>query len=664
MRIFGHLIVFLISIHVANSAELPDRITKDDKGRIHVTPLAVEERFLNPWTPELEEEFWTRCNLAIAHAAGGNGMYGNTFFENEKQSYPNAMMDFVAGNRAPALKFLQADDSEARHTFGVDFYPCFTLKGQMRKYFFFGQYLDPAYKEKMFKAAKLWTELDPIGRPHPLYGKGKGGDGWNAEVKGNWVDGRNTDNLRAMREVSVYLMAEETGNEAVSQIYKKKITRYVWSLYNIGMGEWDSENYHGHTMTGYINLYDFAKDPEVKLLGKAAMDWLCAAGAVKYYRGGFCGPIKRDYNKPVVWKGSAADYLGLYFGDCPIPNPEPGRDAIHFLSSAYRPPLAVVALARKEFKKPAEILASHPTYATWQRDGNPDFWDGEHKPEFHETTFFGNTYQIGTLPNGHQSDTNGFKMVAFNSKRGCDFFVAGTGNSEPTKISCNSIGGDCIAQYRNLVIWLNNKEKPPFQFLMPKSGEISTEQDITFIKLERTWLALHPINATFKAVDPKLTLEVNFRASKDKKSGEEKLDPLWPDEQIFTATGSGKFSGFALEIGESETHGDFEKFKQSALTHAKLDLHSVEKGDVEFTGSSGEKVRLAHPDHGLPKVWRNGKSHDWLEHWALYQPVDGGTAPISLGWKKGTLRVEAGRKFFTCSVNQDGKVTFENGELK
>ncbi|MFM7717323.1 MAG: hypothetical protein ACKO7A_32840, partial [Microcystis sp.] len=96
-------------------------------------------------------------------------------------------------------------------------------------------------------------------------------------------------------ETSVYLMAEETGNEATRQLYKSKIKRYVSALYNIGMGEWDSEVYHGHTFAPYLNLYDFAQDTEVKQWAKMALDWLSMAASVKYYRGGWGGPVKRDY---------------------------------------------------------------------------------------------------------------------------------------------------------------------------------------------------------------------------------------------------------------------------------------------------------------------------------------------------------------------------------
>ncbi|MDY7016287.1 MAG: hypothetical protein SVX43_22355, partial [Cyanobacteriota bacterium] len=326
----------------------------------------ISSNLQNPFTAELEAEFQQRAQRIIRFYANPK-QYGNTAQENEKRSYPRAMFDFLAGNRTRAIAFLQQEDSQAKehaHTNGIDYYFSFTLKGQIRKYFLFGQSLDPAYKQRMFDGAKKWTEQDPLTRPHPIYGKGDGtGRDWAIRRRGLWVDSRNTDNLRAMRETSVYLMAEETGNETVRQRYKQKIQRYVWALYHIGMGEWDSSIYHSHTFAPYLNLYDFAKDPEVKALAKAALDWMSTAAALKYYRGGWGGPTKRDSNGAnAVYGSGAARAFHLYFGDTPLPNPKPELDALHFITSRYRPPLAVVALARKQFDKPVELLATKPIY--------------------------------------------------------------------------------------------------------------------------------------------------------------------------------------------------------------------------------------------------------------------------------------------------------------
>lgn len=668
---------------MAGPARGDERVITDDRGRIVAVPLPVEARFQNPWPIEWEDAFRTRADHAV-RAVGRKGPSGNTYFENEKNLYPTAMMAFLSGNRQGALSRLQEEDNQAASwnslTKGIDFYACFTLKGQMRKYFFFGQYLDPAYKQRMFDGAGLWTERDPLRRPNPFH-KGQK-EGWTPETMNSWVDVRSTDNLRAMRETSVYLMAEETGNQEVRLQYKRAIQRYVWALYHIGMGEWDSENYHSHTITPYINLYDFARDPEVKLAAKAALDWLSAAGAVKYYHGGFCGPIKRDYHKPYVFGGAAAD-LWLWFDATPHPPAEPDRDGLYYITSSYRPPAAVAALGRKEdLPGPVEILASKPTYETWRVEGNgagggrdypqPRFWDADHAPEYFETTYIGRTFQLGTLPTGSMGDVNGFKMIARNDRRGADFIVAASGNgqSDPGRISTASAGGDAVAHYENQVIFLNANRGggTVVQLMLPGSAAVEGGgSGPVFVRLQDTWLAVHPLNAQFRADDPALTQALN----KKKTNADDRIATL-------TAAGPGPM-GFVMEVGEGPTDGPFEKFLAAVKTRARLDASGLAAGRVSYvaatTGRSvGIDTTSPSPGGGVGHtVYRNSRAHNFkAEHWPLYQSryvsakSDGsfGDGPIHLGWKKGALTVTAAGHRFTAAFTHDGRYTFENSTVK
>ncbi len=377
------------------------------------------------------------------------------------------MIDFVLGNREAALKFLQEEDNNATQwnsaTGGIDFFAAFTLKHQIRKYFLWGQYLDPAYKKRMFDAAKVWTEKDPLNRPHPQFG-GKTGDGWTPEFKNSWVDVRGTDNLRAMREVAVYLFAEETGNEATRLLYRQRLSSWAQQIHSVGMGEWDSENYLGHTISAYVNLYDFARDKEVRALAKSVLDWTCAAAALKYYRGGWVGPNKRDYGGGNRVYGSlAARTYELYFGDNPLPDPEPELDQIHIMTSYYRPPLAVMNLARKNFAKPIEVLSAKPTYDAYSSAGRK-------APQFWETLYFGRTFQMGSVVSKSAVDDVGpFKLGVWNSRRGVDFFLA---NSTPVVGHQSKNSGDQIGQLRNLLIWLRpiGAQSTPFSFLLPRGA--------------------------------------------------------------------------------------------------------------------------------------------------------------------------------------------------
>ncbi len=594
----------------------------------------IAPKYRNQWTEELEKDFQKRA-LEIIDFYRDIKSYGNGYGENEKGSYPKAMLDFLAGNQEKAIAFLQQEDPQAKEhqqTEGIDYYYCFTLKGQIRKYFLYGKFLDPDYKQRMFIGAKKWTEEDPLIRPHPVYGLGDGsGRDWDIRRRGRWVDGRNTDNLRAMRETSVYLMAEETGNEKTRLIYKKKIQRYVWALYHIGMGEWDSEVYHGHTFAPYLNLYDFAKDPEVKLLAKAALDWMSIAAAIKYYRGGWGGPVKRDYGGGNVAMGSsAARIFWLYFGETPLPNNRPERDSLFLITSSYRPPLAAVELAHKNFNKPVEILSSKPLYENW-KPGNSE------QPGYWETQFFGYSYQMGSLvAKFADGDVAPFKLMAYNSQRGVDYFVA---NSGGRLVNPGKKPGDQIGQYRNLLIWLRPPSKSNFNFQIPKNARVEVENNIWFFKLEKTWLAIHPINL-------KPYQEVINKKER------------YSQEKFFKAEKKGEnFYGFVLEVGEKESHGTYQQFKNNIKEKSQLNLEKLTRGIINYQGSNQQTLQLIYnPVNLLPIIIRNGNLHQWSENFALYNSKTKDKSPIFLGYKEGKLQVKTGEYEFKTQVSNERKV--------
>lgn len=662
-------LVFALAVIGLTGLSRGDLVTRDAKGRLVAVPPPVADTLRNPVTPDYEDAFLDRAQVAIKQNTG-KGKYGNTYFENEKGAYPPAMFDVLFGNREAGLKMLQEEDNQAgswnKVTAGIDYYACFTIKHQMRKYFYLGQFLDPAYRQRMFDGAKLWTEKDPAGRTNPFTTQAK--SEWRAKNPGqpppfawtpsfmnSWVDVRCTDNLRAMRETSIYLMAEETGNTAVCAQYKRTLQRYVWALWNIGMGEWDSENYHMHTFAPYLNLYDFAKDPEVKRTAKAALDMLITMGAVKYYQGGFCGPIKRDYQKPYVFGGAAGE-LWLYFGDTPIDNPHTHSDSIHIITSAYRPPAAVVAFARKRFAKPVEFFAAKPEYENWTVEG-PGGKDGPnrsagypvegyqnapHRPWVIETTYIGDTFQLGTLPQGSFGDVNGLKLLMRDSKLGAQFFTAASGTGL-SKINTGA-GKDRIAHNRNIALVLTATGDADWVFLLPERAEVEDVGPVKVIKSEQTWIALRPINIEFGTPDGKpVPIKKNS----------------WPNTQGMKAKGTGgDYSGFAMEVGDAAGYGSWSAFKRS-IADGVVEPPNDSKAFVTYRGGNGISVGLGDLSEWDPAVHRNGERliHD-KTNWALWRPTDGGNAPISLGWKQGKLHVEAEGKQFDATLTTDGGYTW------
>ncbi|MFN3148204.1 hypothetical protein [Bremerella sp.] len=626
---------------------LEQMVTLEGKQPIyHGKPVPAE--LINPWPAELEAEFQARAR-SILEAQVSDGMpKGNTYFENEKRTYGYLMAHALAGDSEAALEKLQERDHQHeewhKETEGIDYYACFTLKHQMWKYFYFGDLLEPAYKKQMYEGGKKWTAQDPMRRPHYAHEQGK--QGWGPDARNSWVDIRSTENLYLMRVTSVYLMAEETGNRDTTSKYKQEILDYTKTLYRVGIGEWDSENYHGHSIAPLLNLYDFAKDMEVRKAAKACLDFFAAAGAVKYWRGGFNGPTKRDYNHAQPFGGSAANSLWVWFGEHPSGKTDHWEsDEIHQITSGYRPPLAVVKLAKKEFEKPVEVFAAKPPYSA--TTGH----QADALPEYSETQYIANSFQMGSLTGGTSpdgGDVNGFKILAWDKQEGSIALHAGPTN-KPMYVGSPMYQNDVIsaanrvAQQENLAIWLSKDGNSPWTWVIPKSIEVHHDGQTTFLKCDKTWVAIRSLAATPVKLDQQLTTSLE----KDKKSH-------FPNHQVLSCHGQGEaFCGFAIEVGERELHGSFEQFQKAAL-QAEVDTSELAQGVVRYKSIDGKRLGIHWNDDPLNLgVWRNGSRRSLKETPLYDSPV------ISAPWGQGKLTVRCGDESFTCTVSDEGLATFE-----
>jgi len=494
------------------------------------------------------------------------------------------------------------------------------------------------YKFFSDRGWKVFEEVERLinPRPHPKYGVGAGpvGGAWDPKVRGFWADARNTDNLRGMREVAAYLFAEETGNESTRLLYKEKIRRTAYGFLGMGMGEWDSTSYHMHSFAAYLNLYDFAKDEQVVGYAKAILDYLSACGGVKYFHGAWGGPVKRDYGTSAAWDTTSAGFWP-YFGGAPAKLAHSDLEHAFIFTSSYRPPMAIVKMAEKQGKDTYELLNSHPDYENWL-PGKGD------KPSFHETMFVASTFQMGTLSRGSDGyDTAGFKIATRSDRGDADLVMVGSAKGKIRRNNAvTTVGGDQIGQYRNKAILLNAKTDAEFVVILPAAMKQEKVGDGVIVHADKSWIALLPINARHNAgtkVKPKPI-----------KGGGPKLTA------ISFSGGGGDVAGLAVIVGDATTHGSVTGFKKAA-SDAKLKVD----GKKATLAAGGESLVVEHAV-GNPKVWRNGKLHDWDQHTAVYSSVSDDKAPIHLGWKQYKLHVAYDGYRFTGELTKDGKYISKN----
>ncbi len=578
---------------------------------LRIKPDAIEPRFRNPYDDEAGFLRRARHSLGLLAA---NGVSGNAWGENEKRMYAAALAAVLMGDQTKGLTKFQESDPEDihRHTHGIDLYWCFTLKHQPRKFFLLRDLLAADYVTRFERGISAWTEEDPLRRPHLQFGSGDRSikDGWGPQKFGSWVDVRDTDNLRLMRDTSIYLFAEAAGNEATRRVARERLVAFVRMLFHVGQREWDSENYLMHGAGPLLNLYEFAADPEVRLLAKAGLDWIFTAAAIKYWRGGWGGPVCRDYggaNK--VFGGSATHECWLFFGNHPAgdaADPDPSYDVPIFASSGYRPPPAVVALAHRKFDRPLTLHASKPPYALWIPAGlSPPRQHGDvptetakatfDEPAYHETTFFGPTFQIGSLDArliNDAMDVSPFKIMVEHDTRGVDHVVINT--SEPWGHGKTS-RHDRIAHVENRVSWRREAGAAGTFFLqVPADATVTLHPSAWTIKLQKATIAMEPINLAIEAEH----LEV-----------EDSVRKRYPDARFLTAAPIGDgASGFNLVVSAAP-------------------------------GKAASPVEATAPE----------RTND-----VYASPI------VRQAWGSGTLRVEAGGHVFEGRLSRDGAYRFEN----
>ena len=330
-----------------------------------------------------ERQQWTIERLAAAPAR-------SIAYEYEKRSYPTAIAQVIVGN-VLGEETLTKLDPEAGSTLGIDLFSGFTLKVQMRKYFLLckGGRLPLEHCDRMRSAFRLITTTDPATTPGIRREFWEGGEWCSTQA-----DCRGTENLRLMVESSVYLMAEEVGGDVLGE-YKGKLLERSRLTKALGLSEWNSAAYHGHGFSCWLNLWDFAQDPEVRAAAGEMLRWYSDRAAVKYWRGAWGHPSKRFYGD----ESGAARFFWVYFGDAPPPaTVEP--DWIHAATSSWEPTAGAIAVARREFEGIRVIRWSHPNY-------------GRTATAYHETIVLGQGWEAAWLeePGGVDWSSAGIRWL-------------------------------------------------------------------------------------------------------------------------------------------------------------------------------------------------------------------------------------------------------------
>jgi len=268
----------------------------------------------------------------------------------------------------------------------------------------------------------------------------------------------------------------------------------------IGQGEFHSSTYYGYAIAGLLNIYDFAKTPELRQLAKATLDWLAANMAVRLSWGTAGGAESRGFDRGTWDNSELAAVAWVWWGDDPqtadrIPQKYAWVGVPAALSS-YRPPREMTALAKKDVQLPFLLKASHPSYYSYHQDNQ--FWETFYITEDYSLSTLlipFRSYQVQGTINAQYAT---YKLVIRDPK-GVDNAVVSLGGTYHSPTAAGNSTGDQFLQEKGTVLYqlrLNERdiaaEVPTRSHLVlpTRYGEPQKHNNWYIWQVENVWLSV------------------------------------------------------------------------------------------------------------------------------------------------------------------------------
>ncbi len=477
---------------------------------------------------------------------------------------------------------------------------------------------------------------------------------WFEENAGGHLDkfrAGGTENHGMMSRTSAYLFAERfqkggSGDPKTDPkaFFREFLRRECRKLYTIGMGEWDSSTYVAFTATGWLNVFDFAEDPEMRGLARAALDWYATAYALKYFHGVQAGPESRGFARSPI--GANTDIMAWLWWDSLPPDfavdlaDDVGvRYSVVAAMSGYRPDPIINAIARRDVEMPFVVRASKPQYY------GSDASNNQHEVLYHTAQF-----SMGTLYDPTPGDlmkdviwpqTTMFKLAILTPK---DVLVLGAASGYHRHFPVE--GRSPYNQYhqaRGAMITICNGPEDGLDQVSRGRALLAIPDGLEQVGERDGWLFFHA-GETFVAVWPlgggaswtDLAEWKQRTRPEGKKTASAEL-PGYRWLQNNSALG-----GWVIDTGTTERFADASTFMDAVLSGERLDLSEfAQNRTVSYESLDGDSLKIRHTGGpgGRPEAWTNGETlefRDWPVYESRYvnEPLDKGVLEVNDGRDK------------------------------
>lgn len=496
----------------------------------------------------------------------------------------------------------------------------------------------------------------------------------------NAFTGEGTENHVNMSRPSAWVLASEAARLGIGGFSGQPFTAteraqqmrewmLAWSqrIYEVGIGEWDSGTYHMVSLQGWLTAFDYAHtergwDPGIQAAARAVIDFYAAVLAIKHVNYHIAGGESRSGRNFTRMDNGTAYLAYLWFADTEAPPPGAWRgnqaqEAVFAAISAYRPPLALVQLARRAIDTPETYHALKPSYLLQEAGQSvevvhigPGYTLGS--ANMNIGSFHASTWQIvpwKLMVNG--ANWNSFPAATVSGNGG--FYGAGILNTRdpwmqtvqhknvliqmhrvPTDASSivsavqtkynewkaswyadftarwsspdwGGFNGDTFAGRRIPLNFqasggnVNNARTG--HIVYPSGSTQQLESGVRFIQLGSVYLAVRSI----RGAQPGLT-----------------------SNRVTDTGAAGQLFGLVMEVGTQSEHGTFAQFRAAILADTSLDLSARDTHNrVTYTTLAGETIAATYQTSGT-----------WIEpdyDWSYGVTTPGGEALFHTGtWRQ------------------------------
>jgi hypothetical protein len=449
----------------------------------------------------------------------------------------------------------------------------------------------------------------------------------------NAFTGEGTENHINMSRTSGYIFAQHALDypdefpDAMNKLQMMKNWLMEWSgkIYQYGTGEWNSSIYETYNVIGWLNIYDFARDVELKNAARAVLDYYASEMALHYSWGTTGGAEMRGTGAENLNTNATRYLCWLWFGSDTIPGSSEFTGSqyiqcMHAVTSSYRPPDLLIKLANKECAAPAWYINSKPSYLF-------------EEPSFVRQFFYiSENYTLGSCISPYGGWTGStyqmvnWRLIIRSTDGNVPFEIGGNGHFYNNLSGKTTNPFTQVVQHRNILIQMtrtpenvneiieqirlivdNWAEKWQEDFLIrfpgdEKSRVVKMNSGIT--GLNESYITL-PENSVSKTGNNCCVITVGdvylgiTLISGVKCPSLSRMTGIKDRWFIMDRANPGSLCGFIIEIAEKSEYGSPDRFLDSLTSINRLDKSLITKGIIHYRTTDGTLISARYGPDGI-----------------------------------------------------------------